>query len=134
MYLSSVLDHCTLYPESHMFSHCSYCNQPIRLFICICCFPLANQHQAFFHCSVCTYSTHFVSNFSFRSLHRTSQLFFPSPRHTSFVWLLRSLIVTVLHEVPFYIFAICDVKHFLSLFSINGLRICVAGDNPSIPH
>ena len=25
-YFSSVLDHCTLYPESHAFSHRSYCN------------------------------------------------------------------------------------------------------------
>ena len=34
------------------------------------------KFDTFPHCGVCTYSTQFVANFAFRSIRRTSQLFF----------------------------------------------------------
>ena len=137
MYFSSVLDLCTLNLVSHVFSHHSYCNSQLNcLFACVAFhWPISSKH--FSHCGVCTYRTQFVANFAFRSICRTSQLFFPThPPH------FLCMVTTLLHCYSFYMrfplyilqfvmlnFCSCYTQKsisclFLLLLVCGGIHVC----------
>ena len=113
MYFSSVLDLCTLNLVNHAFSHHSCCNSQLDCLFARAAFhrPISSKH--FTHCGVCTYRTQFVANFAFRSICRTSQLFFPA--HLPH---FLCMVTTLLHcysfymRFPLYIYNLC-VKLFL---------------------